>query len=81
MPLHNVGDMVATYIDTSMTNKKIGWINELVDEIIWHGDIDSRQLRYRIEWSDGEEDVFPLYSGEDIQLMKNLYDSISKTKT
>ena len=81
MSLHNVGDMVATYIDASMTNSKIGWINELVDEIIWFGEIDSRQLRYRVEWSDGEEDVFPLYSDEDIQLMKNLYESKYKTKT
>ena len=49
MSLHNIGDMVATYTDTKMKHHTVGWINELVHEIIWHGDIDSRKLRYKIE--------------------------------
>jgi len=81
MSLHNVGDMVATYTDTKMKHHAVGWINELVDEIIWHGDIDSRNLRYKIEWADGKEDIVPLYTHEEIEQMKIVYEKISKTNT
>ena len=81
MSFNYIGDMVATYNDVSKKSILVGWITEVVNEIIWTGDTENKQIRYKIQWSDGEEDIFPLYSDEDIQLMKNLYDSISKTKT
>jgi hypothetical protein len=81
MSFHYIGDMVATYNDVSKKSILVGWITEVVDEIIWTGDTENKQIRYKIQWADDSEDAIYLYSDNDIQHMKNFYESISKTKT
>lgn len=70
---HNIGDMVASYLDARLTKIEVGWVAEIVDEIIWIAHVEHVEPRYKVQWTNDNGISIFLHTEEDIKDMKNLY--------